>query len=96
MSSNGCVALLVALLLALAAPATLLHAQDQSQDPGKTGGTGEQTEKKAEIPDLEKQLKRLREEAIRNPSLADPEILVGIYKDAFRSWPYPFAVPECP
>ena len=59
----------------------MLQAQDQGrenvQDPGKA-------QKKTEIPDLKKDIKKLKDEARRNPSLADPEILVDIYKEYLR------------
>ena len=83
MPSRRCIHLIIFILL-VPALTGMLQAQDQGrenvQDPGKA-------QKNSEIPDLKKDIKKLRDEAKRNPSLADPEILVDIYKDSLRYWP---------
>ena len=83
MHSRRCIHLLLLMLLASAFTG-MLQAQDQGregvQDQGKA-------QKKTEIPDLKKDIEKLQDEARRNPSVADPEILVDIYKEYLRFWP---------
>jgi len=70
------------LIIALLLVSPIVFCQEET-DPKKAADDP----KKGLFEDLEKKAKRLKEEIIKNPALADPELLVAVYSDDLCHWP---------
>jgi len=78
-------AVLLWVVLFFPAAAGLLFSQDPAADPNAPAKEEDDTQEK---PDKKETLEKLKQEGIKDPVLADPELLVEFYKPHFLKWPH--------